>query len=231
VAFAFASQLGSVATFAGLITAGVAVALQNVILSVAGYFFLIGKFGIRVGDRVQIAGVNGEVVEVGLVRLQLMELSGAEIPTGRVVAFSNSIVFQPASGLFKQIPGTNFMWHEVTLTLPGGSDYHQVNKNLTAVVDQVFDEYKDDIDRQRRQLETTLGATTPAEFRPRIRLVFTGNGLEAVIRYPVTLQNASEIDDRITRELLDALKNLQQKSVAPGTPTLKLRTDVSPPTS
>jgi small-conductance mechanosensitive channel len=231
VAFAFASQLGSVATFAGLITAGVAVALQNVILSVAGYFFLIGKFGIRVGDRVQIAGVNGEVVEVGLVRLQLMELSGAEIPTGRVVAFSNSIVFQPASGLFKQIPGTNFMWHEVTLTLPGGSDYHQVNKNLTAVVDQVFDEYKDDIDRQRRQLETTLGATTPAEFRPRIRLVFTGSGLEAVIRYPVTLQNASEIDDRITRELLDALKNLQQKSAAPGTPTLKLRTDVSPPTS
>lgn len=231
VAFAFASQLGSVATFAGLITAGVAVALQNVILSVAGYFFLIGKFGIRVGDRVQIAGVNGEVVEVGLVRLQLMELSGAEIPTGRVVAFSNSIVFQPASGLFKQIPGTNFMWHEVTLTLPGGSDYHQVNKNLTAVVDQVFDEYKDDIDRQRRQLETTLGATTPAEFRPRIRLVFTGNGLEAVIRYPVTLQNASEIDDRITRELLDALKNLQQKSPAQGTPTLKLRTDVSPPTS
>ncbi len=231
VAFAFASQLGSVATFAGLITAGVAVALQNVILSVAGYFFLIGKFGIRVGDRVQIAGVNGEVVEVGLVRLQLMELSGAEIPTGRVVAFSNSIVFQPASGLFKQIPGTNFMWHEVTLTLPGGSDYHQVNKNLTAVVNQVFDEYKDDIDRQRRQLESTLGATTPAEFRPRIRLVFTGNGLEAVIRYPVTLQNASEIDDRITRELLDALKNLQQKSTAQGTPTLKLRTDVSPPTS
>jgi hypothetical protein len=61
--------------------------------------------------------------------------------------------------------------------------------------------------------------------------VFTGNGLEAVIRYPVTLQNASEIDDRITRELLDALKNLQQKSAAQGTPTLKLRTDVSPPTS
>lgn len=232
VAFAFASQLGSVATFAGLITAGVAVALQNVILSVAGYFFLIGKFGIRVGDRVQIAGVTGEVVEVGLVRLQLMELTstGSEIPTGRVVAFSNSIVFQPTSGLFKQIPGTNFMWHEITLTLPGDSDYHQVNKNLTEVVNQVFDEYKGDIDRQRRQLESTLGATTPVEFRPRIRPVFTGNGLEAVIRYPVTLQNATEIDDRITHELLDALKNLQQKSAA-GTPTLKLRTDVAPPTS
>jgi small-conductance mechanosensitive channel len=231
VAFAFASQLGSVATFAGLITAGVAVALQNVILSVAGYFFLIGKFGIRVGDRVQIAGVNGEVVDVGLVRLQLMELSGAEMPTGRVVAFSNSIVFQPTSGVFKQIPGTNFMWHEITLTLPGDSDYHKVEKNLAEVVNEVFADYKDDIERQRRQLESALGATSTAEFRPRTRLVFTGNGLEAVIRYPVTLQNAAEIDDRITRELLDALNDNQQKPAGQGTPTLKLRTDVSPPTT
>jgi small-conductance mechanosensitive channel len=234
VAFSFASQLGSVATFAGLITAGVAVALQNVILSVAGYFFLIGKFGIRVGDRVQISGVTGEVVEVGLVRLQLMELSGggSEIPTGRVVAFSNSIVFQPTSGLFKQIPGTNFMWHEITVTLPGDSEYNKVEKNLTDVVDRVFADYKDDIERQRRQMERTLGYTSPGEFRPRTRLRFTGTGLEAVIRYPVTLENATEIDDRITRELLDALaKDNQQKSTGQGTPTLKLRTDVSPPTS
>jgi small-conductance mechanosensitive channel/HPt (histidine-containing phosphotransfer) domain-containing protein len=232
VAFAFASQLGSVATFAGLITAGVAVALQNVILSVAGYFFLIGKFGIRVGDRVQIAGVTGEVVEVGLVRLHLMELSstGSEIPTGRVVAFSNSIVFQPASGLFKQIPGTNFMWHEITVTLPGDSDYHQVEKNLREVVEKVFADYKDDIEGQRRQMERSLGYTSTGEFRPRTRLLFTGSGLEAVIRYPVILQNATEIDDRITREVLDALgKDNQQKSAGQGAPTLKLRTDVPPP--
>jgi small-conductance mechanosensitive channel len=233
VAFAFASQLGSVATFAGLITAGVAVALQNVILSVAGYFFLIGKFGIRVGDRVQIAGVTGEVVDVGLVRLQLMELSstGSEIPTGRVVAFSNSIVFQPTSGLFKQIPGTNFMWHEITVTLPGDSDYHTVAKNLREVVDKVFADYKDDIENQRLQMERSLGYTSTGEFRPRTRLLFTGNGLEAVIRYPVTLQNATEIDDRITREVLDALGKDNQQQPASQAPTLKLRTDVPPPTT
>ncbi|HEU5337095.1 MAG TPA: mechanosensitive ion channel domain-containing protein, partial [Terriglobales bacterium] len=72
VAVSFASELGTLATFAGLLTAGIAVALQNVILSVAGYFFLIGKYGVRVGDRVQISGVTGEVVEIGLVRLHLM---------------------------------------------------------------------------------------------------------------------------------------------------------------
>jgi hypothetical protein len=163
-----------------------------------------------------------------------MELSstGSEIPTGRVVAFSNSIVFQPASGLFKQIPGTNFMWHEITVTLPSDSDYHQVEKNLTEVVGKVFADYKDDIEGQRRQMERTLGHTSAGEFRPRTRLLFTGSGLEAVIRYPVTLQNATEIDDRMTREVLDALgKDNQQKSTVQSTPTLKLRTDVPPPTT
>src|SRR5205807_5960407 len=109
IAFAFASQLGSVATFAGLLTAGIAVALQNVILSIAGYFFLIGRYGVRVGDRVNINGVTGDVVDIGLVRLQLMELTPgpAPRPTGRVVAFSNAVVFQAGSGMFKQIPGTS----------------------------------------------------------------------------------------------------------------------------
>jgi hypothetical protein len=60
----FATELGSLATFAGLITAGLAVAMQSVLVSIVGYFFLIGKYGIRVGDRVQIGTVTGEVIEM-----------------------------------------------------------------------------------------------------------------------------------------------------------------------
>src|SRR4029079_12047763 len=72
----FATELGSLVTFAGLITAGLAVAMQSVLVSIVGYFFLIGKYGIRVGDRVQVGNVTGEVIDLGLVRLHLMELSG-----------------------------------------------------------------------------------------------------------------------------------------------------------
>ncbi|HET7441178.1 MAG TPA: mechanosensitive ion channel domain-containing protein [Terriglobales bacterium] len=228
VAFAFASQLGSVATFAGLLTAGVAVALQNVILSIAGYFFLIGRFGIRVGDRVQIAGVTGEVVDIGLVRLHLMELAGgAETPTGRVVAFSNSIVFQPTAGVFKQIPGTSFVWHEITLTLAADSDYHMVEKRLLGVVEAVFEDYRDDMEKQRQQMERTLSYTQTSVLRPKSRLRITRDGLEAVIRFPVTLQNATEIDDRVTRELLKAIDR-EPKLKLVGS-SVRLNTDVVPP--
>jgi len=225
IAFSFATELGSLATFAGLLTAGVAVALQNVILSLAGYFFLIGKYGVRVGDRVQISGVTGEVVDIGLVRLHLMELAsgGSDAqPTGRVVVFSNSVVFQPNNGMFKQIPGTNFVWREITLTLAPQSNYRDVEQRLVSAVERVFDEYRESMEGQRRRLESSLGSVTVVALRPQSRLRLTQTGLEVVIRYPVELHDAIKIDDRITRELLDAIEREPKlKLVGTGTPNIQ----------
>lgn len=225
VAFAFATELGSLATFAGLLTAGVAVALQNVILSIAGYFFLIGKRGLRAGDRVQVAGVTGEVVDIGLVRLYLMELGsgGADAqPTGRIVAFSNSVVFQPTGGVFKQIPGTNFVWHEISLTLAPEGNYRAVEERLLSAVESVYTEYRDNIERQRRYLEKTIGAVAANCLGPKSRLHLTKAGLEVVIRYPLELERAAEFDDRITREVLNAIEREPKlKLVGSGTPNIQ----------
>jgi len=205
IALAFASELSAVTTFAGLLTAGIAVALQNVILSVAGYFFLVGKYGVRVGDRVQVAGVTGDVVDIGLVRLHLMEVSGGPSPrpTGRVVVFSNAVVFQANAGLFKQIPGTNFLWHEITLTLGPETDYRAAEKRLLEAVNHVFDEYREKMELQRRSMERALNTAGIREFAPESHLHITATGLEVVIRYPVELSTAAEIDDRVTRALIE----------------------------
>ncbi|HEY6270703.1 MAG TPA: mechanosensitive ion channel domain-containing protein [Terriglobales bacterium] len=207
IAIAFASELGSITTFAGLLTAGIVVALQNVILAVAGYFFLIGKYGVRVGDRVQVAGVTGDVVDIGMVRLHLMEVTGGTSPrpTGRVVVFSNSVVFQAGSGLFKPIPGTSFLWHEITLTLSPESNYLQVEKRLLDAVNKVYAEYRDRMEMQRRSMERSLRSLGSVSLAPESRLRLSPSGLEVAIRYPVELGNASEVDDRVTRELLEAI--------------------------
>jgi len=116
----FASDFSSLTTFVGLLTAGIAIALQDVILSLAGYFVIIGKYGIRVGDRVRIAAVNGDVLDVGLVWIYMMELEtrgSDQLPTGRIVEFPNSVVFDHSAGIFKQLPGTRFLWHEVSLVV------------------------------------------------------------------------------------------------------------------
>jgi small-conductance mechanosensitive channel len=224
IAFSFASELGSLATFAGLITAGIAVALQNVILAVAGYFFLIGRYGVKVGDRVQISGITGDVVDVGLIRLHLMELSGSgsdRQPTGRVVVFSNSILFQPTASFFKQIPGTNFVWHEVTLTLAPQTEYHLAEQRMLHAVEKVYAGYREGIEQQHRQMERSLNVAVPVP-RPQSRVRLSQSGLEVVIRYPIELENAAEIDDKITRELLDALEQRPKlKLVGSGTPNIQ----------
>jgi small-conductance mechanosensitive channel len=207
VILAFATELGSVVTFAGLITAGIAVAMQNVITSIVGYFFLIGKYGLRVGDRVTISGVTGEVVEIGLVRIHVMELAGPNDaqPSGRIVAFSNSIVFQPTAGIFKQIPGTNFVWHELKLTLASETDYHVARDRITKAVDETLGHYRDNIAAQRRLVEQSLTSVSAGELQAKVRLHYTASGIEATVRYPVELEKAADVDDHLMRELLAAV--------------------------
>ncbi|MDB6041915.1 MAG: small-conductance mechanosensitive channel [Gammaproteobacteria bacterium] len=205
VGLTFVTELSSFATFAGLITAGVAVAMQSVLVSIVGYFFLIGKYGVRVGDRVQIGTVSGEVIDLGLVRMHLMELSsqGPLGPTGRVVAFANSIVFQTSGGLFKQIPGVNFAWHETTVSLPAGCNYAAVKDKLLAAVSNVVKDYHEEIVRQTQEIAKTTASSSAGDASPQIQLHFSPAGVEALVRYPVQLQHAAEIDERVSRELLN----------------------------
>jgi hypothetical protein len=207
VTFTFATDLGSLATFAGLLTAGLAVAMQSVLVSIVGYFFLIGKYGIRAGDRVQIGSVTGEVVDVGLVRLHLMELSGQTPPgpTGRVVAFANSIVFQASGGIFKQIPGVNLAWHDIALKLPAHADPAAMKEKLLAAANRVLAEYSEDMARQTQAIQKTTSLHAGGEAQAQVQLRFSAAGVEALVRYPEQLQHAAEIDDRISRDALKAV--------------------------
>jgi small-conductance mechanosensitive channel len=204
----FVTEFGSLATFAGFSAAGIAVALQSVLVSVVAYFFLAGRWGVRVGDRVTVSGVTGEVADVGLFRLYLMELDGtgtAQQPTGRMVVFPNSVFFQP-SAVYKQLPGVDYVWREVTLKLSGTTDYGHVERRLMDAVEAVYAGYRDTVERQHRRVQASLDVHT-ATPRPESRLRIVDAGLEITIRYPVELGRAAEIDDRITREVIKQVED------------------------
>jgi small-conductance mechanosensitive channel len=207
VGLSFVTEISSFATFAGLITAGVAVAMQSVLVSIVGYFFLIGKYGIRVGDRVQIGNVVGEVMDLGLVRMHLMEFHGEGPlgPTGRVVAFPNLIVFQATGGLFKQLPGVNLSWHEISLPLPAVSDYTALKQRLLAAVRDVTKEYRGEIERQSREIQdmSLSGAGADADAHVQMRIV--DGHMQALIGYPVHSQHAADIDEQVSQAVLAVL--------------------------
>jgi small-conductance mechanosensitive channel len=219
----FASEFSSLATFAGFVTAGIAVGLQTILLSVAAYFFVIGRYGISVGDHVSVAGVTGDVIEVGLVRFYLMEYAstGAELyPTGRIVVFANSVLFQATTPLFKQLPGTRYTWHEVVIPLSAKADYESVQKALDAAINPIYKQYNSDTLWHRGAFDIIdIPVSPPA---PEQRLQFTDSGPEFVARYPVDLHRAAEIDDKIAKALIDAIhKDEKLSNAVAGTPRIR----------
>lgn len=217
----FVTEFGSLATYAGFVTAGVAVALQSPILSVVAYFFLIGRYGVRVGDRVTISAVTGEVIEIGLVRLYLMELGPDGHSTGRIVVFSNSVIFQPAA-LFKQMPELDYVWHTATLTLSNQSDFQLAEAKLKQAVESVYQDYRERLERQHLNLQqsTDLSLSTP---RPESRLRFTDAGIDFTVRYPVVPNDAVATDDQILKALHDTIEHEQGLEFAPaGQPKVQM---------
>ena len=222
VIFSLVSQVGSVATYAGFVTAGVAVALQNPILAVVAYFFLMGRYGVRVGDRVTISGVTGRVVDISLLRIYLMELSGPDLhSTGRMVVLSNAVLFQPTASLFKQIPGAEYLWHSVTLTIIATADVEDAYGKLRAAANKVYDTYRADIERQHAVAERFIEFDTAAPV-PEVRVRLTDSGLECEVRYPVPHERSARIDQQMLDTLRKAVEHDEQlKLVASGGMVLK----------
>jgi small-conductance mechanosensitive channel len=218
------SDFSSLATFAGFATAGIAVGLQAVLLSVAAYFFVIGRYGIRIGDRVSIAGVTGDVIDVSPVRFYLMELAGSDVnlfPTGRIVVFSNSVLFQATTPLYKQIPGTEYTWHEVVLQFVAGADFQLVEDKLLAAVNSVYDKYKKDIEQQHNELERRIEIQLKPP-TPQAKLHYADSGLEFLVRYPTELRTAPDIDEQIIKAVLDAIeKSPNLKAAVTGWPRIR----------
>ncbi|MBV8842963.1 MAG: mechanosensitive ion channel family protein [Bryobacterales bacterium] len=219
--FDFANQLGELATVMGFAAAGIALALQNVILSLAGYFYVSGRYGIRVGDRVQISGINGDVLEIGLFKITLMELGSADSghqSTGRIVVFPNSVVFQPNGSFSKQLPGSNFTWNELNLSLAPDCDYRLAERRLLNVVNEVFSHQREAIQHECRRLERDLNMRIEPPM-PQSHLRLSDSGIEIMIRYPAHLRSAVRTSDEIARRQVDAIKS---------EPALKLVSQVTP---
>jgi len=207
--FGFVTQFSSLATFAGFITAGIAVGLQTILLSVAAYFFIVGRYGVRVGDRITVAGVTGDVIEVGLVRFYMSELTGTGTelhPTGRVAVFANSVLFQSGTPLYKQMPGTEYAWHELTVKLKPDADYRAATDAILNAVTTTYNTYRASIESQHQRVEEWMDAAVEKPgIEPRLQL--TDAGLQYAVLFPVEIKHASATDEAMIHTLLHDMEN------------------------
>ncbi len=136
IAFLIVGMPAQATTVFGLAGAGLTVALKDFIVAFFGWFILMGKNGIRLGDWVEIRGVGGEVVEIGLLRTVILETGSwadAGHPTGRRVAFVNSFAIE--GHFFNFSTSGKWMWDELNVVVPTGQDPYQVIDGVQKLVE------------------------------------------------------------------------------------------------
>ena len=138
----FNEQLGGVSVVLGVAGAGIAFALQEVIMSIAGWVAIsFGNF-YSPTDRIQLGGITGDVIDIGILRTTLMETGQwvqADLYNGRVVRIANSFVFKEP--VFNYSGSFPFLWDEIKVPIKYGCDHHWVRQTLHQIAYEVTSEY------------------------------------------------------------------------------------------
>lgn len=205
-----------ITTGLGLVSAGLAFALQQVIVALAGYFVILRGDTFTVGDRITLGGVRGDVVRLGFLKTTIMEMgqppsvNGAEPAvwvnsrqyTGRLVTVTNGVIFQdPVYNYTRDFP---FLWEEIVLPVTYDADRDRAERILLAAANRYAVVDDPEADRSLADMRSRY-AMADASLRPAVYWRITDNWLELSLRFVVRHRGVREIKDRISREVLAGL--------------------------
>jgi small-conductance mechanosensitive channel len=192
-------------TILGLTTAGLTLVLQDFIIAFFGWFVLMGKRGIRIGDWVEINGVAGEVAEIGLFRTSALETGNwtdQGHPTGRRVSFSNSFAIK--GQYFNFSTAGQWMWDEIRFSIPAAEENYAVIERIHAAVlketEQAARLAEAEWKRSPRHAGLSQFAADPAvEMRP------GASGVSIVVRYVTRASERFEVRNRLYERVIGLL--------------------------
>ena len=205
ILFVIAGAPQQTTTFLGLATAGITVAMKDFIVAFFGWFVLMGKNGLRVGDLVEINGVAGEVVEINLLRTVLLETGNwAESghPTGRKVAFVNGYAIE--GHFFNFTTSGQWLWDELTITVPPNQDPYPL---LDAIQKTVAKETETNVHAAEKEWQNAASnyKVSSVSAAPTVNLRPTSSGVEVHVRYIARAQERSAIRTRLNQALVELL--------------------------
>jgi small-conductance mechanosensitive channel len=198
-----------VPTILGLGAAGLTVVFQDFILAFFGWFILMGKNGIRVGDWVEINGVGGEVIEIGLFRTVLLETGNwtdKGHPTGRRVTFINN--FAITGQYFNFSTTGQWMWDEITVNIPPGADTY---KTIESIHDAVVKETEKDASQAEDEWQKTTHQNGLSQFKatPSVDMRPAGSGIDIVVRYVIRAGDRFDMRNRLYQSVIDLMHKPQ----------------------
>jgi len=214
----FSEGLRGIQVAFGIAGAGIAFSLQEVIVSIAGWIAVsFGKF-YNPGDRVQLGGIKGDVIDIGILRTTLMECGtwvNADQYNGRIVRIANSFIFkEPVFNYSTDFP---FLWDELTVPVKYGSDFRMAREILETVLRETVGDYVEYATAAWKEIVRKY-LIEPASVEPMVTMIANDNWIEYTLRYVVDYKARRPTKDRIFTRVLEEFEKTGGKvSIASAT--------------
>jgi small-conductance mechanosensitive channel len=234
----------NLAIFSGLVAGGLAIASQRVLQAIAGFFVIVFGRAFNLGDRIEMGGVRGDVIDIGLLKTTVMEMGipakvqpdpshwvAARQYTGRVVTVVNSEVFEKP--VFNYSRSFDFVWDEITLPIKYGTDLRVVERIALDATRAMTADIVRDAEQQLDKIKHRYILAGAADLEPRTYVRLTDNWIEVTVRFIARPAGVRELKDRISRRILSGLQSAGLEIASStfeivGLPTLPVRVEGVP---
>jgi len=207
-------DITTLATTLGLVSAALVISMQDVCASFFAWFVIMLGRKFTIGDRLEIDGVKGDVLDIQLLRTTLVEVNawlGADQPTGRIIVIPNNLVFK--TKVFNYSHGHPFIWSKIELTVT----YATPVAAALAVFRKVLEEETREEFATARRAATTMErryGVTDAEYEPKVHTRIADSGVTFSLFYVTHYRQASAVRNRINRRLIAELENRREIQLA-----------------
>lgn len=201
----FNTKLSGIGTALGVAGAGIAFALQEVIVSVAGYITVFTSHFYKVGDRVKLGGIKGDVIDIGILRTTLMEIGdwvNGDLYNGKMVRVANSFVFkEPVYNYSGDFP---FLWDEITIPIKTNSDYKYGKELFKKILDAEVGNYADSSQVSWDKMIGNYNIEN-AKVQPMVTIAFDENWITYTLRYVVDYKSRRSTKNNLYSAILQGI--------------------------
>lgn len=214
IAFVWVQNVGSITIFLSIVGAGIALALQEAILCLAGWFLILVRRPFSVGDRIELGGVKGDVIDIRPFQTLLLEIGNwvqADQSTGRIVNVPNSMVFKKEN--YNYSHGFEFIWNEIKVLVTFESDWKRAEKIMTGhAVEQA--EGMEKIVKSKIDEMTRRYMIRYEKFTPIVYVDIKESGVELTLRYLTEARKRRTTADELCRAILEDFKKEEKVNFA-----------------
>lgn len=207
----YSDKLGGLTVALGVAGAGIAFALQEVIASFAGWLAIMFGGFYKTGDRVQLGGIRGDVMDIGVLRTTIMETGqwvDGDLYNGRIVLIANSFVFkEPVFNYSGDFP---FLWDEIKIPIQYGSNYDEATELLLGIGKDVAGDLTQKSREKWSELQDKY-RLEDAQTEPLISLIANDNWVEYTLRYVVSYKKRRVTKTELFTRILKAVESTDGK--------------------